>query len=206
MHKYLRAVGFSNFKKKDLEIILDNVIEMPDTIKVTKDSEENEFVEMSKFYGNKIGITVCGFYDEEDVFHMDYYFPFSISDEVSTVERIDIEKHADKESYAGICDEVRLGVTLIFFLQNVADFLSEHRNNIHVKGLSGAFLSGLSVDGTILLPIKQNDVDKKVAVEKKHKRNRLVAEAREGNEAAIESLALEDLDTYNSISKSKKNI
>lgn len=205
MHKYLRAVGFSNFKKKDLEIILDNVIEMPDTIKVTKDSEGNEFVEMSKFYGNKIGITVCGFYDEEDVFHMDYYFPFSISDEVSTVERIDIEKHADKESYAGICDEVRLGVTLIFFLQNVADFLSEHRNNIHVKGLSGAFLSGLSVDGTILLPIKQNDVDKKVAVEKKHKRNRLVAEAREGNEAAIESLALEDLDTYNSISKRIRN-
>lgn len=205
MHKYLRAVGFSNFKKKDLEIVVDNVIEKPDTIKVTKDSEGNEFVELTKMYDRKIGIAICGSYDEEDNFHMDYYFPFSISDEVSTLERIDIDKHADKESYAGICDEIRLGVTLIFFLQNVADFLSEHHNNIHVKGLRGAFLSGLSVDGKIILPIKENDLDKKVLVQKKDKRNRLVAEAREGNEAAIETLALEDMDTYNSIAKRVRN-
>ena len=204
MHKYLRSVGFSDFKKKDLEIILEDVIEKPDTIKVTKDSEQNEFVELTKMYGKKIGITLCGFYDELDVFHIDYYFPFAISDEISTIERIDIEKHADKESFAGICDEIRLGVTLIFFLQNVADFLSEHRNNIHVKGLQGAFLSGLSVDGKIILPIKSS-VDRKVSVQKHHKRNKLVAEAREGNEAAIESLALEDLDIYNSISKRIRN-
>lgn len=201
MHKYLRSVGFSNFKKKDLEIILNDIIEKPDTIKVTKDSEGNEFVELTKMYASKIGITVCGFYDEEDVFHMDYYFPFSLSDEISTVENIDVEKHADKESFAGICDEVRLGVTLIFFLQNVADFLSEHHNNIHAKGLYGAFLSGLSVDGKIILPVKQSDLDRKVSVQKNHKRNRLVAEARDGNEEAMESLALDDLDIYNSISK-----
>ena len=28
--------------------------------------------------------------------------------------QIDVEKHAEKESYAGVCDEVNLGVTLIF--------------------------------------------------------------------------------------------
>ena len=122
VHKFLRAVGFSDIKKKDLEIIAEQIIEKPDLMKITKDSEGNEFAELSKWYGKNIGITVRGSYDENDAFCMDYYFPYVLSDEISTTEQIDIEKHAEKESYAGVCDEMRLGVTLIFYLQNVADF------------------------------------------------------------------------------------
>ena len=201
MHKFLRAVGFSNLKKKDLEIITEEIIEHPDLMKVTRDSEGNEFAELSKMYGSNMGITIRGSYDADDNFCMDYYFPFAFADELSTNEQIDIEKHADKESYAGVCDEMRLGVTLIFYLQNVADFLSEHRHNIHVKGLHGALLSGLSVDGKIILPIQQKVLEKQAANHKQEKRNRLIAEAREGNEEAIESLTLEDMNTYNSISR-----
>lgn len=201
MHKFLRAVGFSNIKKKDLEIITEDIIEKPDVIKVTKDSEENEFTELSKMYASDVGITIRGSYDENDVFHMDYYVPFAYSNEISTNEQIEIEKHAEKESYAGVCDEMRLGVALIFYLQNVADFLSEHRNNIHVKGLHGAFLCGLSVDGKVILPIQEKVLEKQSANNKKEKRNRLIAEAREGNEEAIETLTLEDMDTYNVIAK-----
>lgn len=201
MHKFLRAVGFSNLTKKDLEIITEEIVEKPDLIKVTRDSEGNEFAELSKMIANDVGITIRGSYDENDVFCMDYYFPFAYSDELSSDEQIEIEKHAEKESYAGICDEMRLGVTLIFYLQNAADFLSEHRHNIHVKGLHGVYLSGLSVDGKIILPIQQRVLEKQAANHKQQKRNRLIAEAREGNEEAIESLTLEDMDTYNSISK-----
>ena len=132
---------------------------------------------------------------------MDYYFPYLIPEEISTEEQIDIEKHAEKESYAGVCDEMRLGVTLIFYLQNAADFLSEYKANIYVKNLHGAMLSALSVDGKILLPIEQRVPEKQSANNKREKRNRLMAEAREGNEAAIESLTLEDMDTYSMLSK-----
>lgn len=201
MHKFLRAVGFSNLKKKDLEIITEEIKEHPDLMKVTRDSEGNEFAELSKMYGSNMGITIRGSYDADDNFCMDYYFPFAFADELSTNEQIDIEKHAEKESYAGICDEMRLGVTLIFYLQNAADFLSEHRHNIHVKGLHGVLLSGLSVDGKIILPIQQKVLEKQAANHKQEKRNRLIAEAREGNEEAIECLTLEDMNTYNSISR-----
>lgn len=201
MHKFLRAIGFSNLKKKDLEILVEEVVDKPDLIKITKDSEDNEFAEISKMVANNVGITIRGSYDENDVFCMDYYFPYAYSDELSSDEEIEIEKHAEKESYAGVCDEMRLGVTLIFYLQNAADFLSEHRHNIHVKGLHGVYLSGLSVDGKIILPIQQKVLEKQVANSKQEKRNRLIAEARDGNEEAIESLTLEDMDTYNSISK-----
>ena len=201
MHKFLRAVGFSNIRKKDLNIILEEIVEHPNVMRVTKDSDGNEFAELSRSFGNNIGFMIRGSYDEEDVFHMDYYYPYLMPDEVSTQEQIDIEKHAEKESYAGVCDEMRLGVTLIFYLQNVADFLSEHRTNIYVKNLYGAMLSALSVDGKIILPIQQKVLEKQSADNRKDKRNRLMAQAREGSEEAIESLTLEDMDTYSMLSK-----
>ena len=37
MHKFLRAIGFSDITKKDLEMILDEVITRPEIMKITKD-------------------------------------------------------------------------------------------------------------------------------------------------------------------------
>ena len=94
VHKFLRAVGFSNIRKKDLEIILDEIIEHPDIMRITKDSAGNEFAELLKFFGDNIGIMVRGSYDEHDIFQVSYYVPFSSFDGISTQEQIDIEKHA----------------------------------------------------------------------------------------------------------------
>lgn len=201
MHKFLRAVGFSNIRKKDVEVILKEIIDDPEHMKVTMDSEGNEFVEFAKSFGDNIGVMVRGSYDEMDEFNMDYYFPFSCGSLVSTQEQIDIEKHAEKESYAGVCDEMRIGVTLIFYLQNVADFLSEHRRNIHTKNIRGAILSALSVEGKILLPIEERKTAKAQANHNNEKRAKLLAEAREGNEEAIENLTIQDMDTYSNLSK-----
>lgn len=201
VHKFLRAVGFSNIRKKDLDIILEEIIEHPEMMKITKDSEGNEFAELSRTFADSVGILVRGFYDENDVFQIKYYVPFSSFDGVSTQEQIDIEKHAEKESYAGVCDEVKLGVTLIFYLQNVAEFLSEYRTDIHTKNVYGAKLSALSVDGKILLPIQQKVLEKEIAHNKQEKREKLIAEAREGNEEAIENLSIQELDTYSQLSK-----
>lgn len=201
MHKFLRAVGFSNIRKKDLNIILEEIVEHPNVMRVTKDSDGNEFAELMKFFSDNVGIMLRGSYDENDVFQTNYYVPFSTFEGITTQEQIDIEKHAEKESYAGVCDEIRLGVTLIFYLQNVADFLSEHRANIYIKEIYGASLSALSVDGKIILPIEQKVLEKQTANHKDENRKKLIAEARKGNEEAIENLSIQDLDMYSQISK-----
>lgn len=42
-----------------------------------------------------------------------------------------MERHAEKESYAGACDDMRLGVTLIFYLQNPAEYMLEkYKGNV----------------------------------------------------------------------------
>ena len=98
MHKFLRAVGFSEFKKMDLEIILKEIINKPDTLKVTKDSEGNEFAELSKEFAPNIGLTVRGIYADDDSFEMEYYYPYFIGIDKTTNEPIEIEKHSEKES------------------------------------------------------------------------------------------------------------
>lgn len=202
MHKFLRAIGFSDIRKKDLNMILDEVVERPERVKITKDSEENEFVEYTKDFGDGIGITVRGYFDEEEKFQKEYYFPYSLGTEYSTGEQINIEKHAEKESYAGVCDDVRIGVALIFYLQNVADYLSEYRNK-NTKHLHGVILSALSTDGIILLPLKQKKTAKQLHQKSEH-RHQLLAQARDGDEEAIDSLTMQDMDTLASVFKRVK--
>lgn len=202
MHKFLRAIGFSDITKKDLDIIIEEIKERPELMKVTTDSEGNEFGEFSREFAPNMGIIVRGNYLEDDSFEVGYYTPYFLGSQVTTQEQIDIEKHSEKESYAGVCDDPRIGVTLIFYLQNVADYLSEkkaHSSNVN----GGALLAGLSVDGKILLP----EVKKAVKAGKPNQKDRsqLISEARDGDEEAIESLTLEDMDTYSMLSKRVMN-
>lgn len=202
MHKFLRAIGFSDITKKDLDILIEEIKERPELMKVTTDSEGNEFGEFSREFAPNMGIIVRGSYLEDDSFEVEYYTPYFLGSQVTTQEPIDIEKHSEKESYAGVCDDPRIGVTLIFYLQNVADYLSERKaHSSDVNG--GAMLAGLSVDGKILLP----EVKKAVKAGRPNQKDRsqLISEARDGDEDAIESLTLEDMDTYSMLSKRVMN-
>ena len=201
MHKFLEAVGFSELKKKDLEIIIKDIIDYPQMMRVTKDSDGNEFAELSKEFAPNIGITVRGTYDEEDVFHMEYYYPYFYGTEVTTREEIEIQKHAEKESYAGVCDDTHLGVTLIFYLQNLADYLSENNRANRATWLNGAILSGLSIEGKILLPVEQREDNRHPGKYTGAERSQLIAKAKDGDESAIESLTAEDMDIYNILSR-----
>ena len=201
MHKFLKSIGFSDFKKKDLEIILNEIIARPQMVKVTKDSEGNEFAELSKEFATNVGITVRGNYLENDKFEMEYYYPYFYGTSLTTQEEITVEKHSEKESYAGVCEDSNIGVTLIFYLQNIADYLSNRRPS--GEKMYGAYLSGLSVEGSILLPIEK--FKEKANKCRYSERSQLVAQAREGDEEAIESLTLEDMDMYSILSRRVMN-
>ena len=201
MHKFLRAIGFSHITKEQLQHIFADIISAPTVQKVALDSEGNEFAELSKEYGDFFGISVRGVYNEDDTFEMEYYYPYLCGKNISTIELAEVEKHAEKESYAGICDEVRIGVTLIFYLQNVVDYLAVSKNRGYMNLADGVILAALSTEGKILFPI--NKAEKKVphAPKEGTDRNYLIAAARDGDEDAIENLTLEDIDTYSLLSK-----
>jgi hypothetical protein len=78
-----------------------------------------------------------------------YYYPYFEGSQEKYYDDISVERHAEKESYAGVCDDLSLNVTLIFYVQNVADFLHEKRNNQLAGCTVTLRLSGLSTDGKI---------------------------------------------------------
>lgn len=201
MHKFLRAIGFSHITKEQLQHIFADIISAPTVQKAALDSEGNEFAELSKEYGDFFGISVRGVYNEDDTFEMEYYYPYLCGKNISTIEPAEVEKHSEKESYAGICDEVRIGVTLIFYLQNVVDYLAVSKSKGYMNLADGVILAALSTEGKILFPI--NKAEKKVphAPKEGTDRNHLIAAARDGDEDAIENLTLEDIDTYSLLSK-----
>ena len=138
-------------------------------------------------------------------FIYDYYFPYMKGSGISSEEDISVERHAGKESYAGICDDIKVGVSLIFYLQNMIPYVkAQNGNNLPVRGTT-LTLSGLSIQGKIMMPISKNEKDKKIIKKASNNRNSLIEAARKGDEDAIESLTLEDMDTYTAISKKIQN-
>lgn len=202
MHKFLRAVGFSQYiEKKQVQKLIRDIIIHADERSYTTVGEKTLVAEFDRNFAEDIGIAVCGEFDEDDTYSFDYYLPYLRSDLVSTAEDISIERHAAKESYAGICDDPKVGVSLIFYLQNMISYLKlQGEGKIPAKGTS-LNLSALSCQGTIMMPIQKTEWQKKKIAKDVVQRNRLIQAARGGDEEAMESLTLEDMDTYTSISR-----
>lgn len=201
MHSYLRAVGFSDISKKEMKEIINEIIRDYDEKIIVDEDNHRLFAEISKSFGYDCGITVCGEYDENNEFQEEYYFPYFRGTGITTREDIIVERRSEKECFSGACDDVRIGVTLIFYLANAGKYLSEkYKNSIDDKRTT-VTLSGLSTEGKILLPIRKNMEQ----IEKDHqvtrKREQLIHEARNGNEEAMENLTMEDMDTYSMISR-----
>ena len=202
MHSYLRAVGFSEIKKrKQIEEIIQDVIETYDEKNVVEDYEDGVFAELSKNYGCDCGITVCGQYDENNEFHVEYYFPFFRGTGITTDENVVVERHAARQSFAGACDDLRIGVTLIFYLQNAAEYMLESRKKVVSENRKALTISGLAREGMILLPLQKDKEAARAERELAKNRSSLIAAARDGDEDAMESLTMEDMDTYSMISQ-----
>lgn len=202
MHSYLKSIGFSKIeKKREIDKLLKEVVDDYDEKIVIESEKGHLYAEISKEYGLNNGITIFGEYDEDNVFHREYWYPYYRGGQVSSREEIIIEKHADKESYAGACDDIRVGVTLIFYLQNVGEYLLQKGRELPGKSENTVSLSGLANEGKILLPIEKTVWQENKDGNTANTRNSLIAAARNGDEEAIESLTMEDIDTYTMISR-----
>lgn len=202
MHKYLRAVGFASLEKRsDFEVLIQNIACEATERTYTSLDDNYMIAEYDKEFAPGLGIAVCGQFSESNQFYYEYAFPYLKGNEISSYEDISVERHAARESYAGVCDEARLGVSLIFYVQNMIPYIRiKNTGLLPVKGTSVS-LSALSIQGTIMMPLAKSESGKKSLAKAGKERIRLVEAARRGDEEAMESLTLEDIDTYTAISR-----
>ncbi len=202
MHQYMRAIGFGNVNtKKELYNILNQVEEEFTCHELVFMEEESDFCEYQKEYGVGIGVSVCGDLDLSERFRKQYYFPYFIGTGVTSYADVTIERRIDREAYVGICEDSKVGINLIFYLQNPIQYLKEKQICGENVRYSSVTLAGLCNSGTILLPVMKNEMQEKQQKEDVSNRTRLMAAAKEGDPQAIEHLTLEDIDTYSKVSK-----
>lgn len=206
MHKYMRAIGFSTFEnKRKLQELLTEVVMNSDERELTTNSEGVLLGEFSKNFAQNLGITVCGEFDDDEKFTYEYYYPYLQGSGITSYEDVSVERHAEKDSYAGVCDDVKVGISLIFYLKNRLPYIkAQATDKLPIRGTT-LTLSGLSISGTVLYPIEKDDEQIERVKKATTKRTNLMAAARRGDEDAIETLTLEDMDMYANISKRIKN-
>lgn len=202
MHKYMRAIGFSNIKnRRKLQELLVEAVVNSDSRNVARNQENVILGEFSKDFAKGLGISVCGEFDENEKFTFEYYYPYLEGSGITSYEDVTVERHADKESYAGVCDDMKVGISLIFYLKNKIPYIKvQAENRLPIRGTS-LTLSALSVDGTIMLPIQKDEEQVQRVKQAAATRSTLMAAARKGDEDAIETLTLEDMDMYTTISR-----
>lgn len=203
MHSYLRAIGFGDSVRSehDMELLLDDIFcNYEQRVAVKLEEGNRAFVELSKSFGPEIGIKLCGEMDEHG-FHRQYYFPYLKGSGITTSQDLTVERKVSGDSYTMVCDDGRVGVSLICYLQNPGDFCKESiSRNLKGNKVTATF-SGLSLNGMILLPIKENEKHSEEQKSYFTNRNSLVSAAKNGNQEAIENLTLEDMDIYTMLAR-----
>lgn len=202
MHKYLSAVGFKHVEsRKQLNHLLEYAEENFQNEKTVKVQNQMELSERVRYFTKDMGILIGGTYDEKDVFEREYYIPFFEGRGPKKFDEMAVERHSSKNSYAGACEYPGIGITIIYYLQNAVEYLSELNFTQLSKDTVSLTLSGLASEGKILLPVMQDEQDFLEKEENIRRHSKLLKEARAGDESAIESLTMQDMDTYSMISR-----
>lgn len=201
MHLYLRSVGFSEYtKKREIEKLLKELEQTAlSRRRIQVDTDEN-LCEIRAEAAPGFGIAMIGETDEQGIFRMEYYYPYIHGSEVSSEAVCSIQRHSEKETYAGLLDEVRVGISLIFYLENAFEYRERKLDHASRKA-KGVRLGGLCTDGKILLPLHKTKKQIEMAKVSSKQRNSLMEAAKNGDEAAMESLTMEDMDLYSQISR-----
>lgn len=201
MHRFLRSVGFSTYqKKRDIEKLLAELERTAANRRRIDLDPETNLCEIRAETASGMGIAIVGENDENGVFRREYYYPYMEGSDVSSHEECSIQRHAEKETYAGLLDEYRVGISLIFYVDNGFEYRKrklDHRS----RKTKAVKLSGLAIEGKILLPLHKTRKQIETAKVAAKNRSALLEAAKNGDEDAMETLTVEDIDIYSQVSR-----
>lgn len=202
MHKYSKAIGFggdiSGFMMRKVEEEVRREFTSHERMIL---DEDTDYCEFRKILGERLELAMYGVMDLDENFEKEYSVPVFQGKGITTYADVIVEKKIDKEAYIGICEDARVDISLMFYLQNPMEYVRELQSGNLSKKKTSVTLAGLAYDGTVLFPVTKNEKDKKEQREQFRDRMMLVSAARKGDSEAIETLTLKDMDTYQKVSK-----
>ena len=211
MNTFLRSIGFGNLKsQKDVESLILKVISKAVNVEKYTQKDGNTYIEYEMPVSSSCGIKVAGEEDPEGKFHFSHYFPYIKAPMYlkpspdNTEEEVYINKKIDTDGYTGMCDDYRLGICLIFYLQNVADYYNRF-GEVKMVSDQEVWFGALAEAGKVILPTMNIAEEQLKQKKEQSKKNKLIAEAKKGNMEAIENLTINEIDNYAKASMRIKN-
>lgn len=202
MHAYLGAIGFSDIHShRSMDLLNGDVVVHCDDKYIYRSEDGRMIGEYSRCYAKNAGLTVVGEIDADSKFHPEFSSPFFRGENISTTEEVTIERRIGTEAFSGACDDARVGVTLIFYLINGGQYRLSAKKDVPEPGERPVILSALVKSGTVLLPLHKDREMERINRRINVDREKLVNAARDGDEEAMESLTMSDIDLYSSISE-----
>ncbi len=201
MHSYIRAIGFSEYTTRQSKEQLLSLAEKPDIQIKLEQKDGEQIVELRTMTGKNMGLAWNGIGSGANMLDVDYYYPFIYGEYNNIYEDVSIEKRYSQNSFLGACEDLRVGVSIIFTVQNTMDILPLYLAEKKLPKFTAVSFSAMSVEGRILLPIKMAPGDDKRKRQELKRRTNLISAARQGDESAMETLTFEDMDTYAKISR-----
>lgn len=201
MHKFMRTIGFSMYQKKqDMEKLLRRLAKEAVTAGQLSERQGSTFCELRVETAPGMGVAMAGEMSPKGTFSREYYFPYVKSTDTSSDAECSIQRHTERETYAGLLDEYRVGISLIFYIENSIEYRlrRDGRQDVLPHGVA---LSGLCVQGKVLLPIQKTEKQAEDSRTEARKRSNLLEAAKRGDEDAIETLTIEDIDLYSMVSR-----
>ena len=108
--------------RKEVKKILKLVLMSPTEKQYVTLQDDSIAVEYRKNFSDDFGIAVCGEFSDDADFDYEFYYPYFKGRYVSTNTEIDLERLTETESYAGVFDDTRVGISIIFRLKNRLDY------------------------------------------------------------------------------------
>ena len=187
-----------------LQTLINEVLASAEYRGYTTNGEDTLLAEFRMDVGPDFGVSVVGEFGGDDKFRYEYCYPYVMAGEVSTTQKITVEPRIREEAFAGVCEDARIGVTLIFHLQNLIEYskrFSSGGNEMAEDTITGCSLAALSDEGTILMPLQKTDPILSRSNSFTDQRNALMKKAIDGDDNAMQSIAMEDMDLYASVNK-----
>lgn len=196
MHSYLKSLGFYGYKTdKDIVKLLDKLQKNnKDNVKIiTIDNDERW--ELKIELDKNLSIIMVGSIDSRGRLVREQAYPCLDTEDISAKTHCNIQKHVSTEEYSGLIDDNRVGISLIFRLSNATEYL-EKKLSKERTGVKNIYFSSWTHSARVLLPIQKSRVQIEMLNVASKKRDYLIEKAKKGDEDAIESLSMEDVDTY----------
>lgn len=200
MHRFLRSIGFSTYqKKREIEKLLAELETTGARRRIQIDTDTN-LCQIRAEVAPGMGVIMMGETDENGVFKREYYYPYLTGSDVSSSADCSIQRHTEKETYGGLLDEYRVGISLIFYIENGFEYRERKLDRVSRK-VESVNLTGLAMEGKVLLPLHKTRKQIEMARVASKDRNSLLEAAKNGDEEAMETLTIEDIDMYSQISR-----